>query len=161
MALTDLTKYNLLDLLLASSLPDEDQGKALADYMDAFAGYLSEQVSTQLTDADDEAMQKLLAEPECTPEKIEQFYRDRIPHLDGYLLAATLQFKKGFILDFYRGMLKANIKQNDPATSTWIKIVASAEEDNWENVWRLLEHIKKNFWSNPSPEPLVQTSSQV
>jgi len=146
MAFTDLANYDILDLLLTSTYSDDEKGRYIVDYMDAFAGYMGEIVADRLSIDDAEAMKKLLADAGVTPEKIEQFYRDRIPHFDTYLLLAVLQFKKSFLLDYYRSMLEATTKQKDPSISLWVKIVAAAEEDKWDVVSHLAKHIQEKFY---------------
>lgn len=143
MALTDLAKYDILDLLMTLTYSDSEKSQYIYDYMMAFSGYLSEIVGDKMTEADNDTLQKLFQDPEITPEKLEQFYRDRIPDYDNFLLLAALQFKKGFLLDFYTGMLEATKKQNDSTVPKWEKIIQAANNDNWEEVAIIIRELEQ------------------
>ena len=148
MALKDLINFDLLDLLWTSQLSEEKRGRLVYDYMLAYAGFVSEKVADRLTDEDEVAMSELLTSPDVNPEKIEQFYRDRIPNFDSLLLAATLLFKKDFVLDYYKTMMQETVKRKDPSAATWINIVAKAEEDRWDMVATLIKQIDQTYSQN-------------
>ena len=157
MALIDLAKYDILDLLCTSFMTDEEKGSYIYDYMDAFAQYLSEKVADQFTDEDQTNLENLLKEPTTTPEIVEKFYKDRVPDYDSLLLVATLTFKKAFLLDFYRGMLEETTKQNDPTVHLCVKIVASADEDNWDQINTLITTLSENYLKLQTPPAEVKT----
>lgn len=149
MAILDLSNYDILDLLCISYMSDEDKGKYIYDYMSAFAEYMSEMVADKFTDEDEEKLEILLLDENTTPELVEKFYKDRIPNYDALLLAGTLRFKKEFLLDFYRGMLEETTKQNDETVHFWVKIIAAAEEDNWDQVAALVETVSTSYLKAP------------
>lgn len=149
MALLDISNYDILDLLCVGFMTDQEKGGYIYDYMDAFSQYLSEAVAGQFTDEDEEKLENLLKDPDTTPEIVEKFYKDKIPNYDSFLLAGTLRFKKEFLLDFYRGMLEETTKQNDDTVHFWVKIVAAAEDDNWDQVNNLINTVSQNFLKSP------------
>ena len=145
MALKDLINFDLLDLLWTSQLSEEQRGRLVYDFMLAYAGFVSEKVADLLTDEDEVVMSELLSSADVNPEKIEQFYRDRIPNFDSLLLAATLLFKKDFVLDYYKTMMQETVKRKDPSAAAWINIVAKAEEDKWDTVATLIKQIEQTY----------------
>src|SRR3989338_1178850 len=151
MAMLDLANYDILDLLCTSFMTDEERGKYIYDYMNAFASCLAEMVAGQFTDEDDEVLQAMLLNPETTPSDVERFYKNKIPNYDSYLLAVTLKFKKEFLLDFYRGMLESTTKVQDPSISFWVKIVAAAEDDNWQQTAELINQVSQKYLGAQSP----------
>ena len=151
MAMLDLANYDILDLLCTSFMTDEERGKYIYDYMNAFASCLAEMVAGQFTDEDDEVLQAMLLNPETTPSDVERFYKNKIPNYDSYLLAVTLKFKKEFLLDFYKGMLEESTKQQDPSVSHWVRLVAAAEDDDWNKVAELINQISQQFLGAQSP----------
>ncbi|MBI4067593.1 hypothetical protein HY407_04365 [Candidatus Gottesmanbacteria bacterium] len=155
MAIVDLAKYDLLDLLISSIYSDDKKGEWMYDYMQAFSVYLSEQVGDRLTEADNEEMKKLLMDPEVSPEKIEDFYRARISNYDSYLLAATLVFKKTYIVNYYKNMALATKVQQDPSAVLWEKLVKEAEADNWDEVAKLCEQMDREYMT---PSAKAQTN---
>lgn len=157
MALIDLSAYDIFDLLMTKAYTDEEKGRYVYDYMTAFAGYISERVADLLNDTDEEEMKKLLEDPTVTPEKIELFYRKRIPNYDSFLLAGTLIFKKKYLLHFYTGIYEKAKKQDDPSTSSWEAIIKEAESDNWHEVAKLVDDIQRQYISSPSPLNIGKT----
>lgn len=145
MAILSLANYDILDLLMTSRYPEEKRGDYLLEFMRAYAGFLSEAVANILTDKDEEEMMKLLYSPGVTPEEIEQFYKERIPDYDAFLVTAALKFKKDYLLDFYKRMFEATRKQKDQSTPFWEEIVKQAETDNWERVSELAREIETKF----------------
>lgn len=159
MALVDLANYDLLDLLGSCAISEEKKGKYLYDYMAAFSNFLSEHVADQLKDEDEEAFEKLLYDPQVTPEAIEQFYKDRIPNYDAFLLADTLVFKKNYLLTFYKRMQMVTQAKRHPSADLWSKIVQEGEADNWNEVARLVKEIEeKHLPVSPPAMPTTETA---
>ena len=149
MAFLDLADYDILDLLCSSFMTDEEKGQYLKGYMEAFAGYMAEEVADQFTPDDEQKLESMLSDPKTKPSEVENFYRGKIPHYDSFILAGALTFKKAFILDFYRSMLEDTTKQGDESIAAWVKIVAAAEDDKWDQVKYLVDEITKKYL-NPS-----------
>lgn len=157
MALIDLANYDILDLLCINFMTDEEKGGYVIDYMEAFSDYLSEAVAGQFSDEDEEKLQKMILDPVTKPEDVEKFYKDKIPDYDSFLLAGTLKFKKEFLLDFYRNMLEETTKQNDPSVEYWTKIVAVAEQDDWNQVQLLINLVSEKFITSTASQPEEKT----
>jgi len=145
MAITQLASIDILNLLVSHGIAEDKKSEYLYGYMEAFMGYLSDQVAGQLSDDDEQAIQSLLQDPTLTPEKIEEFYRKRIPHYDSFLLAGTLTFKKAFLLEYYRGMLEEMVKGKHASVPLWIQLIATAEEDKWNSVAALIAQIEETY----------------
>ena len=140
MALIDLYNLDLLDAVLAHHFNDEFREKMLSTYMDAYAQLLGGAVSNELKPEDDEVMKKLLASPDVTPEKVDQFYKDRIPHFEAKVVLLALEFKKRFLLSVYKNKLEEYKKSKDKTgLAAWEQIYKDAEADNWNEVGRLLK----------------------
>jgi len=150
MAIADLAKHDILDLLLGQGVSDDRKGQYLYGYMEAFMGFLSTQMTEKLKEEDVFAMQKILEDPEVSPDKIEQFYRQRVPDYDKYLFAATLAFKKDFLLSYYRKMLEEMVKGKHASVPLWIQLIATAEEDKWELVARIVKQIEDTYTQPPA-----------
>ena len=150
MALIDIVKFDLFDLIVSKTFTDEQKGEYSYEYLLAYAGYISEQVADRLTDADEVEMSKLLVDPGITPEAIENFYRQRISNFDALFLAGSLLFKKNFLLDYYRRMLEGATKQKDLSVSFWVKIITASEEDNWKMVARHIQQIEDLYVTPPA-----------
>ena len=151
MALTDLTKYDLLDLLAANFYPDEKKEEIVSSYMKAFADYLSDRVADRLKEEDGEKLAELLRDPYVTPEVIENFYKGRIPEYDILLLGGTLLFKKTFLLDFYKEMLKKTKEVEDASNVLWSDMVTAAEKHEWGTVLDYAKQIEEKFLPSPHP----------
>ena len=152
MALIDLSKYDILDLLFTKGMTDDERGAYIYDYMEAFAGYLAEKVGDQFTDEDELKLEELMTKPDATPEMIENFYKTKIPNYDSFLLGATLMFKKSFLLEFYKTMLEETTKAQDPSIGYWVRIVAAAEDDNWDLVYNLIMEASDKFLKDIPPQ---------
>ncbi len=139
MALVDLASLDLLDALLAHNLSEEQTKKMLQTYIQSYTLILSDALGKELTEKDDEEMKKLMQSPDVTPEKIDDFYKTRIPHFEAKVVLAGLEFKKRFLLSVYYGKLKQIKDGSLSGQSEWEQIVKSAEEDNWNEVTRLLK----------------------
>lgn len=134
MALVDLVNYDILDLFAVADLSDTERGEILADYMEGLAGFITDHVADQMTDDDGEAMMKLLQDPAVTPEAVEQFYRDRIKDFDSKIFRDTLEYKKSFLIDYYKRLVAQLSAAQSPDAIMWQEIVSSAEQDRWSDV---------------------------
>ncbi|MBI2611572.1 hypothetical protein HYW54_02380 [Candidatus Gottesmanbacteria bacterium] len=156
MALIDLYNLDLLDAVLAHHFNDEFKEKMLSTYMQTYAQILGEALSTELKPEDDEAMKKLLASPDVTPEKVDQFYKDRIPHFEAKVVLLALEFKKRFLLSVYKNKLEEYKKsKSNEGLAAWEQIYKDAEADNWNEVGRLLK-IVDSMHSSAKKQSSVQ-----
>lgn len=156
MALTDLANIDLLDAVLAHHFNDKQREDFLNTYMEAYTTALGVGLGGQLKAEDDEAMKNLLASPDLTPEKLDQFYKDRIPDFELKMAALALTFKKRFLLDVYKNKLEEYEKaQNKQGHDAWKQIYSDAQADNWNEVARLLKVVDEMPAQVTSPPPAV------
>jgi hypothetical protein len=142
MALIDLNKYDLLDLMPVSSFGDEIKENYLYDFSKSYADYISFQIGEQLKPQDEEVLESLLADPMLEPTDIEDFFLERIKDFDDFLLAAGVVFKKQFLLNVYEEMLRQVKEEKDPSLPVWLKIVDNAGSDNWNSVADLIKEVE-------------------
>jgi|SRR3989344_2378848 len=137
--ITDLAKYDLLDLLLAGSWPEEEQAKTVIRFTDALAEYVGEKLSEQIDAKIDEDLKQLLQQSTTTPEQVMAFYKEKIPGFEEKLDSLFLEFKKSFLVQVYEAKLEALRTHNQPdLISLWEQILNSAKNDEWENTMNLL-----------------------
>lgn len=153
MALTDLADLDLLDATLARFLPDEPRERFLTTYIQAFTNVVNGSFGTDLTPKDDEDMKALLNTEDVTPEKIEAFYKNRIPLFQEKLLLLTLAFKKQFLLDVYKHKLdEYQTAKDKEGYAAWEQIYSDAQNDNWNEVGRLLKVLEERYAPTQTPQ---------
>jgi hypothetical protein len=154
MAMNDLADYDILELMFTRGFSDDEKGKYLAGYMEAFMAFLSDEMGDSMKDADADALQKLLADPTVTPTKLEKFYRDRIPNYDDFLFTATLAFKKRFLIEYYKTMMqKIMDEKQENELALWMLLVDAADEDDWNEVAEVITRIQTNASLDATPTP--------
>ena len=161
MALADLGKYDLLDLILGSSWPEEKQADTVLKFNYALSGFLSEKLSSHFDEKSDQEFFELLKKPDVTEEQVKDFYTAKVPNFEKTIDELVLQFKKTFLLKVYqnkvnqlRGSLKGMEKtmekeRTDVQTnlmrmigdelSTYEQMLLYCEQDNWDKVWGLIQ----------------------
>ena len=139
MSLIDLSNLDLLDAVLGHHLKDEMREKLLNTYIEAYTMVLGDALNRELKEEDNKAMDKLLKDPDLTPEKLDQFYIDRIPHFQAKVVLLALEFKKRFLLDVYKNKI-AEYKTSEDKTGyeAWKQLYQDARNDNWNEVGRYL-----------------------
>lgn len=158
MALTDLTDLDIVDLTLAKFLPQEKQDKMMDVYLESFGIILGRAVEKDLTDADREEMKQLMASPDVTSEKIEQYYRNRIPDFETKLALLALEFKKRFVIGVYQNKIEEYKNREDKyGLAAWEQVYYDAEHDNWNEVARLLKIIE-TMGNTPPGQTAIQQS---
>ena len=163
MALPDLKKYDLLDLILAETWPEEKQADTALKFNYALAGYLNENLSPHLDEKTEAEFEALTRDPSITPQKIEEFYKTKIPDFWEKIEQLVLEFKKMFVLGVYEnkvkelkdsvlGMEQTIAQETDEARKTlyqkiksdladWEEILNTAKVDDWDRVYSLLQAI--------------------
>lgn len=151
MSLFDLSNLDLLDAILAHHLTDAFRERLLNTYIEAYTMVLGDALNKELKPGDNEAIDRLLGDPELTPEKLDQFYITRIPHFRAKVTLLALEFKKRFIVDVYKNKIMEYEKSEDKqGYEAWKQIYVDAVNDNWNEVARYLKlvtemgkHVKK------------------
>lgn len=162
MALTDLANLDLLDAVLAHHFTEAMREKMLNTYMEAYTQVTGEALNKEFKPEDNQAMDKLLADPSLTPQKLDQFYIDRIPHFQAKMILLSLEFKKRFLLDVYRNKVEEYKSLSDKqGLAAWEQIYRDAQADNWNEVARLLKVVdsigRSTSISSPAPAALATT----
>ena len=158
--LSDLQKYDLRELCLAESWPEEQQAKLVVNFSILLSGYIQNELGDGIPPEADEEFKELLKDPELSVDDVLEFYQTKVSGLEEKLDQITLQLKKQFVLRYYKKELEY-LKENpsDPAAahvSAWEEIVNLAEQDDWDSVWEKLNSVKSN--TAPSTSPADQTS---
>lgn len=159
MALTDLANLDLLDAVLAHHLDDDQRERMLSTYIEAYSLILGNAIDKDLTEKDHDEMGRILASKDVTPEKIEKFYIDRIPHFQAKIVLLALEFKKKFLLSVYKN--KVDEYQNLPdktGLAAWEQVYYDAQNDNWNEVARVLRIIdgmKSTSLASPAPTAIA------
>jgi len=146
MAQFDLAQYDILDLILADAMPDEEKLNILESYFDAYNMLVTKEFGAELSEKDQDAMEELMKDPTVTTDIFMKFLTDRMPHMEAKIIYFTLEYKKMFILNVYKNKLdeyKGNTKADGYAA--WEQIYKDAQADNWEEVTRLLEVLKSRY----------------
>lgn len=164
MALPDLKKYDLLDLILAETWPEEKKADTVLKFNYALAGYLNENLSSHLDEKADKEFEVLIKDPLITPQKIEEFYKARIPNFWEKIESLVLEFKRMFIFGVYENKVnelknsvlgmeqtisqetdenrKALYEKIKSDLADWEEILATAKNDDWDKVNILLQAIE-------------------
>jgi len=162
MALPDIKKYELIDLLLIETWPEKAQAEVIAKFKTALAGFLNEKLSQSIDPALDAKFQATINDPQITPEKLEDFYNTNLPDLKEQITNLTLDFKRLFVIKVYQAKtteLKNNLasleKDKDAkdeakktihqdlitSLNTWESVLDAAKNDDWDKVKLLLQTI--------------------
>lgn len=158
MALVDLANLDFLDAVLGHRLPEDVREKLLNNFIEAYTNLLGLSLNHDLKPEDDEVMKELVASPDLTPEKLDQFYKDRIPHFEAKVYLLALEFKKKFLLDVYKNKVEEyESSENKQGYEAWQQIYADAQADNWNEVARLLKVVDE-MPVQPAPPPPVPQS---
>ncbi len=140
MSLVDLSNIDLLDAVLAHNFSDNFREKFLNTYVEAYTMVLGDALNKELTKEDSAAIDVLLNDPDLTPEKLDQFYIDRIPHFQAKITLLALEFKKRFLLDVYKNKVQEyQSSKNKQGYEAWKQIYIEAQLDNWNEVNRYLK----------------------
>lgn len=161
MALVDLSKYDLLDLILASSWHEEKQADTVLKFTYALAGFLGEELSKCFDEKADLEFQNLLKTPGLTEQQVKEFYSAKIPNFEETIDELTLKFKKMFLLKVYQnkieelkkslsGMEKAMEKEKTDVQTNLMRMIADelsiyeqillyCQQDNWDKVWEIIQ----------------------
>jgi len=140
MSLVDLSNIDLLDAVLAHNFSDNFREKLLNTYVEAYTMVLGDALNKELTKDDSAAIDVLLNDPDLTPEKLDQFYIDRIPHFQAKITLLALEFKKRFLLDVYKNKVQEyQSSKNKQGYEAWKQIYVEAQLDNWNEVNRYLK----------------------
>jgi len=161
MALADLGKYDLLDLILASSWPEEKKADTVLKFNYALSGFLSEKLSSHFDEKSDQEFFELLKKPDITEQQVKDFYSSKVPDFEGVIDQLVLEFKKMFLMKVYQnkiselkkslsGMEKAMEKEKTDIqtnlmrmigdeSSTYEQMLLYCEQDNWDKVWELIQ----------------------
>ncbi len=114
--------------------------KFLNTYVEAYTMVLGDALNKELTKEDSAAIDVLLNDPDLTPEKLDQFYIDRIPHFQAKITLLALEFKKRFLLDVYKNKVQEyQSSKNKQGYEAWKQIYIEAQLDNWNEVNRYLK----------------------
>lgn len=140
MSLVDLSNIDLLDAVLAHNFSDNFREKLLNVYIEAYTMVLGDALNKELTKEDNVAIDGLLNDPDLTPEKLDQFYIDRIPHFQAKITLLALEFKKRFLLDVYKNKVQEyQSSKNKQGYEAWKQIYMEAQLDNWNEIDRYLK----------------------
>lgn len=161
--LSDLAKFDLLNLTLAETWPEEKQADMVLKFTAALSGYLGENLNQYFDEKAEEEFEKLAQDSTITPERVIEFYKTKIPHLEEIIDDLVLQFKKIFLLKVYEnkvGQLKKEMEDFRKAQgedkdeiklqlfemkaqelADWEQVLLYAQNDDWEKVSQTLEKI--------------------
>ena len=163
MALPDLKKYDLLNLSLAETWPEEKQADMVLKFNYALAGYLNENLNQYFDNKADSDFQAIIKDPKITSQKIEDFYKARIPNFWEKIESLILDFKRMFLTSVYENKVKEletsvsgmaqTISQETDETrkelyerikddlADWKEVLNSAQTDDWDKVISLVQAI--------------------
>lgn len=151
--LTDLGKYDLLNLILYETMNEEAQANMVLNFTEALSGYLGENLSQYFKNGEEAELTELLNKEGVDPEAVINFYRSKIPSMDSTIEDLCLRFKRNFLLDVYRReveKLRGEISSFDGGSADdlhkqivdfkrfeledWQNVLTSAEKDDWDRV---------------------------
>src|SRR5438477_9771078 len=92
--LTDLQKYDVLDLLSTKHWSDDDHAAFLKEFNEGLTDYLADRLAPFLEDLTDEEIAQLKQDSHTTSEKVIAFYTLKIPGLANKLECHLLEFKR-------------------------------------------------------------------
>lgn len=161
MAIADLGKYDLLDLILASSWPEEKRADTVLKFTYALAGFLGEELSKFFDEKADLEFENLLKTPGLTEQQVKDFYSAKIPNFEKTIDELVLKFKRMFLLKVYQnkteelkeslaGMKKAMEKERTDVQTNLMRMIADelsiyeqillyCQQDNWDKVWEMIQ----------------------
>lgn len=158
--LQDIVKYDLLDLIVMDTQPEEIQADTVLQFTRALGGYVGQELSKYFTDKDTQEFQALLQNEHITPDEIVAFYKKKLPDINTKLQDLMSQFKRMFVIMVYENKVKelqATLDAsfpNDPIgqeiqkakkseLENWQKVFGLANKDNWNEVAKIIQTVQR------------------
>lgn len=161
--LTDLGKFDLLELALAETWEEEKQADLVLKFNQALAGYLGQNLEQYFGEGSDEALREILNDPGVTEERVIEYYKAKVPNMEETLGRLILEFKRMFLVKLYEkkaAELKERVEISKQATAEadgikshiikrleqelfdWEQVSQEAKNDNWDKVYEVLQKIE-------------------